>query len=448
MKSLNKGFVFIVLFATLAVILIIRFGFFTEDDKPSLQERLPNADLIGRIKLLDLVDELDVILQKNKLPIREFASSDYLLSRAKAYGINIKSDAYLFSDFDMKNTGVVLALNDSSKVIHLIELMKRNSSMRITQEGETFIYHFKELNTVLCYGEDYLCLHRGKNYDPVLQYVIHAKKGYTHPVWERLLAIKPLQNEKVLLLSENSNIKKWGFEYATFSYHNTADSLLVDFQLHSSEAHGFKLNNHPKSLNTTKSMQKLLNFNIDPGFRNTPTGKAIIAQLTKIGQKISFPGAVFFETWNGNLSLIEGGKVNTKEKIVTTEFDEDFNPIEVVDFKTVQVPGYSVAFGSVDKGKKFIQKLYTKGLLRDEGQQCRFLYSPLLHRKNDKEYLLFSSGTPLPKLVATSKNAIQWNFKSTNIHVVFTSFSPKVVYGLISAPAKSALQLLQQIKWN
>ncbi|NBN99550.1 MAG: hypothetical protein EBV19_09990, partial [Flavobacteriia bacterium] len=65
-----------------------------------------------------------------------------------------------------------------------------------------------------------------------------------------------------------------------------------------------------------------------------------------------------------------------------------------------------------------------------------------------KEYLLFSSGTPLPKLVATSKNAIQWNFKSTNIHVVFTSFSPKVVYGLISAPAKSALQLLQQIKWN
>jgi hypothetical protein len=138
-----------VLFATLAVILIIRFGFFTEDDKPSLQERLPNADLIGRIKLLDLVDELDVILQKNKLPIREFASSDYLLSRAKAYGINIKSDAYLFSDFDMKNTGVVLALNDSSKVIHLIELMKRNSSMRITQEGETFIYHFKELNTVL-----------------------------------------------------------------------------------------------------------------------------------------------------------------------------------------------------------------------------------------------------------------------------------------------------------
>jgi hypothetical protein len=291
-------------------------------------------------------------------------------------------------------------------------------------------------------------LHRGKNYEPVLQYVIHAKKGYTHPVWERLLAIKPLQNEKALLLSENSNIKKWGFEYATFSYHNNADSLLVDFQLHSTENHGFKLNNHPKSLNSTKSMQKSLNFNIDPGFKNTSTGKAIIAQLTKIGQKISFPGALFFETWNGNLSLMEGGKVNTKEKIVTTEFDEDFNPIEVVDFKTVRVPGYSVAFGSVDKGKKFIQKLYTKGLLRDEGQQCRFLYSPLLHRKNDKEYLLFSSGTPFPKLVETSKNAIQWNFKSTNIHVVFTSFSPKVVNGQISAPAKSALQLLQQLKWN
>ena len=96
MKSLNKGVFFIVLLALLGGILVAESNFFSFNKHPKLIDRVPVSDYLIRLKSLQFSKEINPILFKYKLPIREFAAPDFLLGQAKHHGINLQTEVYLF----------------------------------------------------------------------------------------------------------------------------------------------------------------------------------------------------------------------------------------------------------------------------------------------------------------------------------------------------------------
>lgn len=116
---------------------------------------------------------------------------------------------------------------------------------------------------------------------------------------------------------------------------------------------------------------KRLNCIWIPRSNNKPLPLNLPLNCTNL-EKIGFPTNLFLSAWDGNLSFREGGRVSSTEKIIVTEFDENFNPTEVVRLQKIMVPGYSILLGVNPGIKQFIQALYAKGILRNEEQKLRF----------------------------------------------------------------------------
>ena len=409
MKSLNKGFFFIILLVVLGGVLVIRSNFFKFNSTPNLTDRLPTSDFLVQVKTLSLSKEINAVLFKHKLPIREFASPDFMLSQAKNYGINIQSPAYLFFNETRDEWGAMLQVNDSSKLINVFERFSKNTELIDSSNEDTRIFHFSELNIKVAYEQNYLFIYSGNKFNERLTHIHGAQQGATPAMWMRFFKHNSYKKEHLVVYSEANTIKSWGFDYALFSHDNDTSMLSIKCKLFSKNPHGISIQRRSAGLPFSKFDKKSIELHVSPNLVSTKTGIKIINQLHTYGKKISFPTAMFFDAWDGNLSFREGGSVAAKQRIVTSEFDENFNVSEVVKFQDIQVPGYTVAFNTKkNKGKLFINELFKKGLLRTEDNKLVFLFSPLLSMQNENQQYLFTSALQFPELIPNSANQIQW----------------------------------------
>ena len=68
--------------AALALFLYIRPRLFAPDPPPSLLDRLPESEIVGRYNLLNIARETNSLMFKNKVPFREYMTYDFLLGQA------------------------------------------------------------------------------------------------------------------------------------------------------------------------------------------------------------------------------------------------------------------------------------------------------------------------------------------------------------------------------
>jgi hypothetical protein len=190
---------------------------------------------------------------------------------------------------------------------------------------------------------------------------------------------------------------------------------------------------------------KAIELHLSPQFNTTKTGQQLIGKMHQMGKKISFPTREFFATWAGDLSFREGGAVNATQRIITSEFDEDFNVREVSKFETIKVPGYTVVYNTSDDGKRFINKLFGKGLLRSEAQRLRFLFSPLLSMKYTDPYYFFTSASTFPKQIPDPGNYVLWNYKGTPILLSLGTVKKHSIALDVDFTVKPVLKYIQRI---
>lgn len=448
MKSLNKGFFFILLVVGLAGILIIRSDFFRFNSSLKLEERLPESDYLVRLNSLQFSRELSPILFKYNLPVREFASPDFLLSQAKHHGINIQSPAYLFFNSPQDEWGALIQVNDSSKIINAIDRFRKNTTVLDSSKNDARIFHFKELNLVIAYEKSYLFMYSGTKFMQRLTEVQQAKSGVIRKAWKHFLSKKEYLKEHVVVYSESPTITGWGFDYALFAHDNDTTDIRLKCYLHTASPHGIALNKNGLGLPISEKDSKSIELHLLPGFKKTPTGQLLIRKLNDLGSKISFPTFPFFEAWDGDLSFREGGVVNSTQRIVTTEFDEDFNAHDVIKYEKIQVPGYTVAFNTNNEGKNFINSLFAKGLLRSEENKLRFLFSPLLMINHQLEYYYFTSSSTFPVLVKQPNNQLSWNYDGTPYTMNFGRISSNSIELFVRFPAKPLIKLMQRKKYK
>ena len=89
----KKVVVIILLAIALGAFLILRPLLFQTQVPPTIVDRLPDDEFIGRINVLSFARESQKITEKNKVAAKDFLSYEFLLSQSKNYGIDFQKNA-------------------------------------------------------------------------------------------------------------------------------------------------------------------------------------------------------------------------------------------------------------------------------------------------------------------------------------------------------------------
>ena len=79
----RKVFLIIFLAVALACFLFLKPFFFQKSTEARLIDRLPSADFIGKLNILELARETSGMMYYHKLPFRDLTSKEFLLSQGK-----------------------------------------------------------------------------------------------------------------------------------------------------------------------------------------------------------------------------------------------------------------------------------------------------------------------------------------------------------------------------
>lgn len=375
----------------LGAFLILRPYIFKHTEQPSIVDRLPDGDFIGRAHLLDIARETNSMLYYHKIPFRDLFSHEFILSQGKLYGIDVQQPVYFFGN-EKGNWGALFSVSDSSKIPEGIDRLKGMLELKDTTIDEHKIVHYPKESGFLTYGKDFLLVYRGDALSKVIPRVFYAKKGDVSPTWKSFLASKQFKNQKLVVYTNWYKLKQYGVESAMFAHDSDSTSFSLLAYARSERPIKVKPKNAGLNLADENSTLKQINLHLDPTDLRNDHSDPVYSWLQTISSPISFPLDAFLEAWNGDLSFVEGGTQIIQEEYITSELDENFNVTEVKKTKDVRVPGYSVLFSVNDQGPKFLKKMLLKGLLRKEEDHYRFLFSPPIQFTELDGYYLFSFG--------------------------------------------------------
>jgi hypothetical protein len=89
---------------------------------------------------------------------------------------------------------------------------------------------------------------------------------------------------------------------------------------------------------------------------------------------------------------------------------------------------------------QFIGKLAQKGLLREDENGYRFLFSPLLHFQKSGPYYQYFSAAVSPRVVRSKQNQVLWKYKGTKYYFKIDQLTRYEIFGSLQVPVRSILR--------
>lgn len=423
----------LILSVGLGAFLVLRPYIFRKHDIPRVEDRLPDADFIGRAYVLDVARETSGMLYYHKIPFRDLFSQEFILSQGKLYGLNLQNPVYFFAN-ETGDWGAIVQVSDSSKILEGIERLKKFADIKDTVYDDQTVYHYKKENGYMAYSNNYMLIYKGNNFDSTFHRVTKAKRNDLTPTWRAFLKEKQFKDEKLVLYSNWSKLKENGVETAIFAHDSDSVSFSLLAYVRNKKPLNVKMKDSGKNLKNGEFTNKLLNVHLDISKLRDDPSDPLYKWLVKIGRKVSFPTKDFLDAWEGDLSFRQGGFQVVKETYIESLLDDDFNVTEVEMTKEVKVPGFSVMFSVNKRGRQLIKRLLAKGILTQEEEYFRFLYSPQLKMKVKENYFIFHSGQYTPKTEDHGKNSGVWTQRGTKVEFSLDSLSKYEAFGSIYIP--------------
>lgn len=423
----------LILSVGLGAFLVLRPYIFHKNDFPRIEDRLPEADFIGRAYVLDVARETSGMLYYHKIPFRDLFSHEFILSQGKLYGLNLQNPVYFFAN-ETGDWGAIVAVSDSSKIFEGIERLRKFVEIDDTLIDDQKVFRYKKEHGFLSYSANYMLLYKGQNFDSTFQRVTKAKLKDLAPSWKAFLKEKQFKDEKLVIYSNWSKLKENGVETAIFAHDSDSVSFSLLAYVRNKKPLNVTMKNSGQNLRNGEFTSKMLNVHLDISKLRDDPSDPLYKWLVKIGRKVSFPTKDFLDAWEGDLSFRQGGYQIVKETYIESILDEDFNVTEVEMTKDVKVPGFSLMFSVNKKGRKLINRLLQKGILTQEDEYFRFLYSPQLKMKTKGNYFIFHSGQYAPKSEEHGKNSGIWTQRGTKVEFSLDSLSKYEAFGSIYIP--------------
>jgi hypothetical protein len=425
-----------VLFAVLLFIQPWKY-FQSEDQTPTFYDRLPISDNIGRSDILSLSATMSTSLYHYQSPLREFLSPEFLLSQAKNYGLDVQSSVYFFADDKeskkFTDLGIMVMVLDSSKIGEGIKRFQNLIPFRDTtvHSKRAFVYGNRQM--YITYGSDWFLFYTGPNFEARLKSILTAKKNEITADWRTFLNNFELTRHNVVMRSFSPKLRSRGIQEATITAQNDSNSITFFTELKPFDSVSFSLR-EGYQFKEKEFTKRLINLHLDVTKVKRNSKDPIYALLTEFGKKVSFPVDAFLDTWTGDVAFRNGGTYLLQEQYIESELDENFNISEVVKTKEVKISGVSGYLGVSQKGKRFLRSLYRKGIITEDGDRIRFLFSPPLNLKTSDSSYLFYSSNYKPELFPKNQNNGIWTISNTQVYFFLDSTSAKSIYGRIQLP--------------
>lgn len=399
----KKVVVIILLAIALAAFLILRPLIFRTQVPPTILDRLPDDEFIGRINVLSFARESQKITEKNKVAVKDFLSYDFLLSQSKNYGIDFQKNAYIFGN-TKGEYGLIVELADSSKIIAGINRLKIVYPVKDSLIESHKVFLLKKEKLFFYYDKNYAFIYKGKNFSQAFGRIVNAKAGSQSKKWKEFLAENLFKKDFCVVSTSANKLNEFGLNRALLSIHSDSTHFLIKTGITRKYPLNLSLKEKGFCFEKNQETSTFLNLHLDIArFRENPDDEFIQA-FNRFAKKIAFPTNEFLDAWEGDISFIQGGLTSASETYIETQLDEEFNPVEVRKTKIISVPKYSIMLSMNDKRTSFFDLLKQKGILTLEGSSYRFLTSPLLTRKEHENYTIFNSGDQHPKIVESTEN--------------------------------------------
>ena len=399
----KKVVVIILLAIALGAFLFLRPLIFPNQPPPTIVDRLPDDEFIGRINILSFARESQKITEKNNVSVKDFLSYEFLLSQSKNYGIDFQKNAYLFGN-SQGEYGLLVELADSSKIISGINRLKIIYPIKesIVESHKVFLLEKEKL--YFYYDKNYAFIYKGKKFNQTFERIVNAKAGSQSKKWKEFLAESLFKKDFCVISTSSSRLNEFGLNRALLSIHSDSTHFLIKTGVTRKFPLNLSLKEKGFCFEKNQETASFLNLHLDiTKFRENPDDEFIQA-FNKYAKKIAFPTKEFLDAWEGDISFIQGGVTNASETYIETELDDEFNPIEVRKTKLISVPKYSIMLSMNDKKLSFFELLKQKGILTMDGASYRFLTSPLLMKKEYENYTIFNSGDIHPKIIESTEN--------------------------------------------
>ncbi|MBI3239402.1 MAG: hypothetical protein HYZ43_11275 [Flavobacteriia bacterium] len=435
----NKIFLIALLCAALGLFLFIRPRLFAPEPKPSLIDRLPESEILGRFYLLDVARESSPMLFYHKIPFRDLASADFLLSQAKNFGLDVQKQSYFFADRSGE-WGTFLSVIDSSRIQNGLIKLEQFVPVTDTTILQRKVRFLPKQNLYIFYDKTYLMVYHGTKIKARLSRCINAKHGEMGDSWKKFQSLKTFRDDKLVVFSNDKKLKKYGVEYSLFAHDSDSLSFKLKTYIKTSKNHKLKMKVSGSAFESTPTTTRMLDLHLDISEFRKDKKHPLYLWIAEMGRKVSFPTDAFFAAWDGDLCFQQGGTQMVEEEVVETGYNEEFEMTEIRTTRLVPIPGFAVMISVNDQSKNLVSGLFSKGIINKQGNKYRFLFSPPLTLNIKPTTISAYSSGRSPKVNTGSNCSGLWNYKGTPVAFQVDSLKQRGVYGSIQFPVNRLIR--------
>ena len=197
----KKISIIIILAILLGLLLYIKPFKEKETESFKIEYILPEADLVGRIRVLDLLKETTDLLIFNNVKVRQFLTYEFILSIAKMYGIDLQSPVYIFAN-DRGDYGLVIPLLNSDKLNSAIERVQIDFEVSDSLINNQKVYRLDDENIFFYKRKKYAVIYKGDYFSEIYK-ALSRKSTKTKESWKMLFSNPYFKNEHLVMFTKS-----------------------------------------------------------------------------------------------------------------------------------------------------------------------------------------------------------------------------------------------------
>ena len=440
-----KKIIIIVLLAILLIGVLIYITPLEENqvDQNRIEHILPEADLVGRVRVLDLLKETSDMLIFNNVKARQFLTYEFILSMAKMYGIDLQSPVYIFAN-DRGDYGLVIPLFNMDKLNDAIERIEIDFEVSDSIINDQKVYRIDDQDIYFYKRKKYAVIYKGDYFSEIYK-DLSRKSNYTREPWKMLFSNPYFKNEHLVLFSKSKMLNDLGVNHVFLAQDTDSTELYLKSRIVMNDSIPFLMNQNGKTINFSDYSKRMVDLHLNFQQLNTHSKKVVASKFKNLSKKISFPIEEFVELWAGDLCFEEGGFYKITEKYIETELDENFETQEVEKVRERLIPRYKLMVSTTKPANIFINSLISKGIITREDEQYRFLFSPLFDMKIYKNAFIFYTSEKIPRIVPSKENKLRWDYKSIELNLDIDTTINNTIFGGVRIPSNTIFESIDAL---
>ena len=439
----KKIFIIIILAILLGLLLYIKPFKEKETESFKIEYILPEADLVGRIRVLDLLKETTNLLIFNNVKVRQFLTYEFILSIAKMYGIDLQSPVYIFAN-DRGDYGLVIPLLNSDKLNNAIERVQIDFEVSDSLIKNQKVYRLDDENIFFYKRKKYAVIYKGDYFSEIYK-DLSRKSTKTKESWKMLFSNPYFKNEHLVMYTKSKILNDLGVNHIYLAQDSDSTEFYLKSRIVMNDSIPFLINQNGKTINFSDYSKRMVDLHLNFQQLNTHTKKMVASKFNNLSKKISFPMEDFVELWAGDLCFEEGGFYKITEKYIETELDENFETQEVEKVRERLIPRYKLMVSTIKSANAFINSLISKGIITREDEQYRFLFSPLFDMKVYKNAFIFYTSEKIPRIVPSKANKLRWEYKGIELNFDIDTTINNTIFGGVRIPSNTIFESIEAL---